>query len=187
MKRWLGRLAMLACIAAASNVLAVLAAPRLIHALVTHRITTQALAASGGAQSRTGDIAVHAPRADASARTVVRPSPDLLYTACVFDVSRRPLHITGPVPDSYASLSGFAANTDNFFALNDAAVTADASGRRRFDVVLARAPLAQLPPGARLVLSPTARGLVLFRTLIPDEATLPALLALQQQQACEPL
>jgi len=89
------------------------------------------------------------------------------------------------VPDSYASVAGFAADTTNFFALNDAAVAPGPDGRRRFDVVLASAPVA-VPPGARLVVASSPRGLILFRTLITSDAELPALRALQAQQRCEP-
>lgn len=180
MKRALRAILLLAGIAAAANVLTVLVAPRAIHALVAHRIAARAAADGLAGVNR----ALPAPRADADSRTVVRPSPDLLYTACLFDVSQRPLHITGPIPHSYASLSGFAANTDNFFALSDAEVKGEP---RRFNVVLALQPPTGVPPGARLVIAPSARGLILFRTLIPDEASLPALRVLQREQRCEPL
>jgi len=169
--------AVFAAIAVAANVLTVAAAPWLINAVVMHRIAQ----AAGGVNR-----ALPAPRADARARAVVRPSPDLLYTACVYDVSEHALHITGPAPASYASVAGFAADTTNFFALNDAAIAPGPDGRRRFDVVLASAPVA-LPPGARLVVAPSSRGLILFRTLINSDAELPGLRALQAQQRCDPL
>ena len=72
----------------AANVATVAALPWLINAFVLHKLERLA---SGP------NRALHAPRADANARTVVRPSPDLLYTVYVFDVSERPLRITAPV------------------------------------------------------------------------------------------
>jgi uncharacterized membrane protein len=166
-------------VAVLANVATVAALPWLINAYVMHK-----LAALAGGANR----ALHAPRADASARTVVRPSPDLLYTACVFDVSEQPLRITAPVPDSYASVAGFAADTSNFFAVNDAALAPDAGGRKRFDVIVARAGATGLPPGARVVTAPSERGLILFRTLIADDADLPRLQReFQARQECRPL
>jgi uncharacterized membrane protein len=61
----------------------------------------------------------HTPLATAEARAIVRPSPDLAYSALVFDVSERPLEVRVPVTLPYTSVSGFAVNTDNFFAFND--------------------------------------------------------------------
>lgn len=172
-------LALFVVAALLSNLATVAALPWLINAYVVHRIAHQA-----GGYNR----ALPAPRADASARTVVRPSPDLLYTACAFDVGERPLRITAPVPDSYVSIAGFAADTSNFFAVNDAAIAPGPDGTRAFDLVLARPGAANLPPGARVVIAPSDRGLVLFRSLIPRDADLPRLQReFQAQQRCEPL
>jgi uncharacterized membrane protein len=165
-------------IAALTNVAAVAALPRVINVVVMHQIAKQA-----GGENR----ALVAPRPDADARGVVRPSPDMLYTACVFDVSERPLRITAPVPDSYVSISGFAADTTNFFALNDAHFPAGANGERILDVILAREPLPASHAGARVVIAPSSRGLVLFRSLITSETGLPRLRdEFQAHQKCEP-
>lgn len=164
-------------IAALSNLSAVLVLPRAINALVLHQIA-----------ARVGDnTALLAPRPDASARKIVRPSPDLLYTACAFDVSGHPLHVTGPLPEGYASVSGFASDTRNFFSVNDRQVQRLADGSRRFDIVIATAVVPLADPSAQLVIAPSSRGLVLFRTLIPRDADLPALLDIQAAQRCEPL
>ena len=165
-------------IAALTNLATVAALPWLINAVVVHRLVEK----SGGYNR-----AVAWPRADASARTIVRPSPDLLYTSCAFDVAERPLRITAPVADGYVSISGFAANTDNFFALNDGDVAADPDGRRHLDVIVARAGATGLPAGVPVVTAPSARGLILFRALIASDAELAGLLQLQAQQRCEPL
>lgn len=172
------KLAAFLAIAALTNLALVAALPWLINAVVVHRLVEK----SGGY-----NVAVAWPRADASSRTIVRPSPDLLYTSCAFDVSERPLRITAPVPDSYLSISGFAANTDNFFAINDAQVPAEPGGRKRLDIVLARAGARDLPPGARVVTAPTTRGLILFRLLITRDDDVPALQELQALQSCRPL
>lgn len=176
------------------NLLAVLVLPQAINALVMHRIAARGLDAAAAnpkaaAQhiARVGiNIALPAPRADASARTVVRPSPDLLYTACVFDLTHGALHITAPVQASYVSVSGFAADTSNFFALNDAEIAADAEGKKRINLLLTRTQAGALPEGATRIVAPSDRGLILFRSLITSEAALPQLQAFQAQQRCEP-
>lgn len=184
------------------NLLTVLAVPTAVNTLVRHRIISRAVEEAAKpdprpvVQARKAEILAHrgvnialpAPRADATARTVVRPSPDLLYTACAFDLSEGPLLITARVPDSYLSISGFAANSSNFFAVNDRDAIRDADGQRQLEVVLSRSADVRVPDGARLVIAPDDRGLVLFRTLIVDEAALPELQArYQATQRCTPL
>ena len=164
---------------ALSNLGTVAALPWIVNAVVMHKI-----AALAGGYNR----ALPAPRADASARTVVRPSPDLLYTACVFDVSERPLHITAPVQDSYVSIAGFAADTSNFFAINDAAVQPGPDGRKSFDVVLTKRDALNIPAGVRIITAPSDKGLILFRSLITNEVDLPRLQKnFQEKQLCTPL
>ncbi len=163
-------------VAVAANVAAVAALPWLINAYVSHKI----VALAGGY-----NVAMPAPKVDASSRTVVRPSPDLLYTACVFDVSEHPLRITAPVQDSYVSVAGFAADTSNFFSLNDAQVQPDGQGQKRFDLLLMRHGRVHPSTTARVIEAPSDRGLILFRSLITRESDLPRLQKeFQAQQVC---
>jgi len=128
--------------------------------------------------------AVFPPRADATSRAIVRPSPDLLYAGCAFDVRHGPLRIRAEVPrDTYWSLSMFAANTDNFFVVNDRQAESST-----VDLVLARAGTAvTLPAGARLVEAPSSRGIVLTRTLIAGDQHLGELDAARRRFTCAPL
>ena len=53
------------------------------------------------------------PMATADNQPIVRPSPDLAYSGCVFDVSKGPVLLDiAPVPDHYWSVSVFDARTD---------------------------------------------------------------------------
>lgn len=174
----LKRLVLFVVLAALANIATVAALPWLINAYAMHQ-----MAALAGGYNR----ALPAPRPDARSRTIVRLSPDLLYTSCVFDISEHPLRITAPVPDSYVSISGFAANTDNFFALNDREVQVGVDGKKRLDVVLTRGEAANLPAGARVITAPSDKGVILFRTLITRDADLPRLREFQLQQRCDPL
>ena len=159
-----------------ANVAVVAALPWLINAYVLHRVE----------QLTDGpNRAFHAPRPDATARGIVRPSPDLLYTACVYDLAAGSVRLSSPVPASYASISGFAADTTNFFALNDGDVAG--AGARQLELYLADEGATDVPGGARVVHPPSRRGLVLFRTLIPNDSELAELRELQSRQRCEPL
>lgn len=185
----LKKLGLFVALALAANLVTVALLPQAINRLVMHKIVAQALERTpGGTIAGRGgyNVALPAPRADASSRTVVRPSPDLLYTACVFDLSEHALHITGPVADSYVSVAGFAADTHNFFAANDSALEPGTDGHKHFDLVIARSAV-PVPEGSRLILAPSDRGLILFRSLIGSDADLPRLREVQSQQACNPL
>ncbi|MGF1457046.1 MAG: DUF1254 domain-containing protein [Alphaproteobacteria bacterium] len=126
----------------------------------------------------------HGPRVDETARQVVRPSPDLLYSICAFDLSDGPVRITAPVPEgTYTSLSLYDLDSTNFFAQNDRTVPFG-----RFDLTL-------LPPAsgssstadAAEVVAPRSKGIVLFRTLITDETAFGRLDAARRQATCAPV
>jgi len=100
---------------------------------------------------------------------VVMPSPDLLYATCAFDVRQRPLRIQAdPKLPGYWSIALYAANSDNFFVLNDR----QAAGAP-VDLVLVGPDTAKpgvLPAGAKVVTAPGGRGLLLMRVLVGDYA-----------------
>jgi uncharacterized membrane protein len=186
----------------AFNMLAVYALPTVINRVVMHRMSQQGLA---GAQVPSDDpvvrarqalirerggvnVALPSPRPDADLRTVVRLSPDLLYTACVFDLRERPLRVRAPVPEGYVSVSGFASDTSNFFAFNDRDAQTGADGRRQLDLLLFHgSPPSPPPAGVRAIAAPSARGVVLFRLLIDDDTRVDELRAhYQALQSCDP-
>jgi uncharacterized membrane protein len=127
---------------------------------------------------------LHAPRPTWRSRGVVRPSPDLLYSICVYDLNAAHgavrVHTHG-MPETYWSVAVFDANTNNFYALNDRqAKTGDAD----FLLIAPGAPAG----GSRLptVAAPTNRGIVLFRTLINDETHIAEIDAARHRAACAP-
>ncbi len=124
-------------------------------------------------------------RPTAASRGVVRPSPDILYAACPFDLSAAPLRVTASVPHStYWSISAFDSATNNFFVRNDRQVTGGS-----FELLLMRhgqaMPSLDNFPDRSIVFSPSKRGLILIRTVIDDDNNLPALEALVRQARCE--
>jgi len=132
----------------------------------------------------TGRI-LHAPRADERQRQVVMPSPDLLYSYCLYDLAQGPLRVHAEIPaDALWSLSAYDASTDNFFTIDDR----DAGGGS-VDLVLTpdgRADPA-FAPGIRVLRSPSRRGILLFRTLVDQDARMAALDAARRRASCEVL
>jgi uncharacterized membrane protein len=126
----------------------------------------------------------HAPRATWRSRGVVRPSPDLLYSICVYDLGAAGGAVrvsTHDMPETYWSVSVFDADTNNFYALNDRQAKTGAA-----DFILK--PQAESATAGRLpvVAAPTSRGIVLFRTLVNDEAHLAGIDAARHNADCEP-
>ncbi|HEY5237566.1 MAG TPA: DUF1254 domain-containing protein, partial [Rhizomicrobium sp.] len=119
----------------------------------------------------------HTARVDAASRAIVRPSPDLLYSDCPYDLSHGPLRVTAPVPaGTYWSVSAFDSQTNNFFVLDDR----EAKGA--VDFVLAAKPM---KAGAlQVIVSPTEHGVLLFRTLIDDDAHFVTLNAARLRARC---
>lgn len=101
-------------------------------------------------------------RTTQNSRNVVRPSPDLAYATCAYDLTQGPLLIeAAPSPNQgYVSLSVFAANTDNIAVFD----TRQSPDGIRFVLALKGQTT---PAGARVVISPSARGIVLDRRLAP--------------------
>jgi uncharacterized membrane protein len=126
------------------------------------------------------DSVRHGKRPDETSRAVVRPSPDLLYSTCPYDLADGPLRVTAPVPaGTYWSVSAFDADTNNFFVENDRQAGA------KVDFLLVQAADGhKLPKGVAVVVSPSRRGLVLFRTLIDDEARLPEIDRVRREAKC---
>ncbi len=119
------------------------------------------------------------PQAIAGEDVIVRTSPDLLYSACAFDMDEGPYRISMPAMDSYMSVSFFAHNTDNFLAMNDR------DSPEGIDLVLAKkGGRVSLPVGAELVETDTPYGLILMRYYLGDQSA-SDFDQLRQQAICE--
>lgn len=139
-----------------------------------------------GAMARLGQVPnntfAHPPLATAATRGIVRPSPDLAYSSLVFDVSERPLEVRVPVTAPYTSVSGFASNTDNFFAWNDRnAGAADGDIRVMLTGPSWRAGQRDAAGDAAIVESPSDRGILLVRRVVPSAAAFPEIDALRRR------
>lgn len=123
----------------------------------------------------------------AATRLVVRPSPNLLYAACPFDLTKGALRITARVPHStYWSVSGFDADTNNFFVRDNRQIAGNA-----IEIIVLRPGMSAPPTDGlpdRIVLdAPTDRGLFLLRVLIDPTQPLAKAIAIQHQASCATL
>lgn len=110
---------------------------------------------------------------------VVRPSPDLAYSSCPYDLSAGPLAIDiVSVPGRYSSLSIFDAATDVIFVRNDV----QARGKP-FRIIVAREGQA-VPAGAEIVRTNHDKGIALVRLLLKDPAEIGALGKVRRQSSC---
>ncbi|MEI9887029.1 MAG: DUF1254 domain-containing protein [Rhizomicrobium sp.] len=161
-------------VAVVVHVASVIAVPRLIMGR-----TMAVISKAGGINAM-----AFGRRPTAAARGVVRPSPDLLYATCVYDLDAAggALRVRASgMPKTYWSVSLFDAATDNFHVVNDRQAK---GGAVDFVIVAAGAPRIATP--LPVVVSPTARGLVLLRTLIDDDKRLAEIDAARRHAACGP-
>ncbi len=146
--------------------------PRVLMSFATHRISK-----AGGYNTMFAS-----PMATDKARAIVRPSPDLAYSSCPFDVSSGPVLVdVAPVPAPYWSLSVFDGRTDVAFVRNNI----EANGQPiRIAIALAGQPV---PNGMQAVRVADSTGIALIRILVQDRAQFPAIDAARKQSSCKPL
>jgi uncharacterized membrane protein len=161
-------------LAALVHVLAVLALPEIAMSRVHGAVAGQVPV----------NTELHAPRATAQSRTVVRPSPDLLYTICAFDMAEGPMRVRATVPDAMWSLAFYDDRGDNFFGLDDRAAGGPGA---EVDLVLTR-PGDPVPArlGHRTIEAASFEGVVLIRTLIDGEARLEEIDTARRAARCRP-
>lgn len=137
---------------------AVWAAPRLIMQVLMN-----------GPMAKTMNMhnqAAYPPAVTAASRTVVMPSPDMLYSVCAFDVRNGPVRVTAnPQLPSYWSIALYAANSDNFHVVNDRQAAGKPVDLWLVSDGTSPAGAAQPPTGSTVVVSPSSTGFLLMRVL----------------------
>lgn len=138
-----------------------------------------AVATKGVAARGSFNTMAHGKLATPANQPIVRPSPDLAYSTCAFDLSQGPVRITHvPVVGRYSSLSVFDAQTDVAFVRNDIQ-----AGGKAYTIILAR-PGQAVPAGAEVVRLNDDRGIALIRLLLRDPGEIGALEAVRRQSVC---
>lgn len=102
---------------------------------------------------------IHVPATDETSRRVVRPSPDLLYSVCLLDLSDGPVRLRSADWGGYMSLSLFAANTDNVFSVNELQVDGN------IDLTVSNGATGDVDLGSM-------RGIAIIRRLATSEESL---------------
>lgn len=110
---------------------------------------------------------------------IVRPSPDLAYSSCPYDLSDGALLINYvPAAGRYSSLSVFDARTDVVFVRNDVQ-----AGGKPFRIALARDGQ-KVPDGIETVRVGYDRGIALVRLLLADPKEIAQFEPLRRQSNC---
>jgi uncharacterized membrane protein len=175
MKRWKSSLLGFAAIAVASNYALYMSIPYLVMYRTMHGIANHA----GGF-----NIPVAGNLPDATSRTIVKPSPDLLYTACAFDVSKGPVLVGSAPSPTYWSMALYASNTDNFFVVNDRR----AQGAAQFVVLATPNVRDQIPDkykSFKMVEPPSGKGIALQRYLVVAQEDFAKIEEVQRRAVCQ--
>ncbi len=167
--RWLGPILLgLVCGLLAWHA-TIAAMPRALMALAVRRV-----ASAGGINRMT-----HAPIVTAQSRAIVRPSPDLLYSSCPYDVGVGPVLIDVlPIDAPYWSLSVFDTLTNTAFVRNNGQTAG-----QPLHVALVRKGQA-VPRGYYPVMPAGTRGVALIRVLIDRNADIAAIDRARRQSSC---
>jgi hypothetical protein len=157
---WAYRLLTLGVTALLAHLLAVWAAPRVIMQVLMHGPAAQKM--------NMHNQAAFPDSVTAKSRSVVMPSPDMLYSVCAYDLRDGPVRVhAAPALPNYWSVALYAANSDNFFVRNDR----QAQGRAvDLWLVPPGGDPQQKPPPAdvEVVVSPSRTGFLLMRVLTSD-------------------
>jgi uncharacterized membrane protein len=157
----------------------------LTYRLLLHRVPIKLM---DGAEKRLLSIRTSGPNTFHHGRTpthksrqIVMPSPDLVYSSCVYDLSAGDLAIAGRLPPEghYWSLSLYAHNTDNYFVLNDRELAS-----RSFSIVVRREGRSGPLEDTMTIESPTQTGIALIRMIQRKQEDLPIIQASQQSIRC---
>jgi uncharacterized membrane protein len=169
MRRWFGPIVLGLFVAAAAAWAAIAYMPYALMNVAMERL------GQGGVNTMS-----HGNLATPERQPVVRPSPDLAYSSCPYDLSKGPLTIdVTPVPGRYSSLSVFDAATDVIFVRNDVE-----AGGKPFRIIVAREGQAVPAGGAEIVRTNHDRGIALIRLLLKDPTEISALDAVRRQSSC---
>lgn len=170
MRPWILSLVWIVILSAIIHVAAVWAVPRVTMGQVLDGLSSEGV-----------NVARRPVRADATLRKGGNPTPDILYTRCVYDVGGQGLMVEATVPNSYWSMVVYGSDSRTFFMTDSIRSTGKVKVLIVSDDSFGNKTA---PQGVTLLRVPTSRGLVLFRTLVDSEEAFPDLRYAQQQMTC---
>lgn len=167
-RQWVGPVVVGAIAALLGYQLTLIATPRLLMAAAYHRVSATGV-----------NRFTFAPLATAASRAIVRPSPDLAYSVCPFDLAKAPILIdVPPLPSAYWSLSVFDAETNVAFVRNNTE-----SAGQAIHVAVARAS-EPVPANYTRVTVGAAKGIALVRILVRDHGQFDAIDRSRRASVC---
>jgi len=141
-------------------------------------ITTQSIEEEQAIAMHAGGIGVLGR--NVTLRTTLR-NPDFNYEACVIDLRDGPYLLKGPQTDEYWSMAIMSRNGEAMFS-----VGGGGTGKAGPYLVYAENfPTPSKAPGYKVVETPNAQGIVIFR-LLSDRKDRKSLNDLQDELRCEP-
>jgi uncharacterized membrane protein len=126
---------------------------------------------------RTINSLAHSPRINQSRRIVVRPSPDLLYSVCVYDLSVGDLEIVMHPTSNYYSLSLYDDTTNNFYVKNDSELIG-----RTAKFILSRSDASN---ESNFINVPTDKGIAVIRRLATNENEFESYIQIRESDYCK--
>ena len=126
---------------------------------------------------------IHSDKVDSNSRTVIRPSPDLLYSVCAYDATYSPVVITSKVLDSYWAMSFYASNSDNYAIINDLDIADDDVKVYLFGP---NSKPTKITDGYA-IFSPSNKGVMLIRRFLGNESNIDELYENQETLTCDSL
>ena len=125
------------------------------------------------------------PRTTPQTQTVVRPSPDLAYSICLFDLSdEQRLLVRAGLYENYASVSFFDAYTNNFATVRVGAGGHPASGSQILLNAPGNAKLESSGFAGPQFTAPTQRGIILIRRLAPTQKAYEEVTSIAAADSC---
>lgn len=174
MKRAMLLIALFCAAALAGHVFVLNAVPRIIMNKAMTKMQARGVPVHGFALSA---------RTTPETQTVVRPSPDLAYSICLYDLKAGgPLTIYAAPYDGYASVSFFDARTNNFASVRVGAGD-EAAGAK---LTLHRKAQDLIKSPGRQIISPSRKGIILIRRLAPTQAEYDKVVEISKNDRCEP-
>ncbi|MEM9014541.1 MAG: DUF1254 domain-containing protein [Pseudomonadota bacterium] len=126
------------------------------------------------------NVLIHAPPVTPNSRRVVRPSPDLIYSICVYDLDEGPIKLSLTPSDHYASLSLYDDKTNNFFVENNI-------GRQGKVLSVIVSKTENTLGSAKTVTSPSMKGVALIRRAAATAEQLQNSMEARNYDFCSPV
>ena len=122
------------------------------------------------------------PRITPKTQTIVRPSPDLAYSICRFDLSAGPILISGMAGPDYGSLTIFDASTNAVFI-----TSLNTNEGRENAVILTLDTNYKADNGTPIAVLEKPKGLALIRRRAPNAEQYEAARQLSKHDICTPV